>query len=184
MADVTDGVTLLFAQYLVAGLQKFITVNGTPIDPNAVFITGAEIDDFIGKFGHRPLITVIPGPTGLEDGMGNQGGGSLFRRQHYVIRVYQKFLEDRRGIDQQQILKATVGLLDFFEQIRKTLGLVQFGNADGTDTLLIEPMRYEGEGGNEKVNGDLGIVARNFNYSCLYGERLPTATTINLTDVT
>lgn len=184
MADVTDGVTLLFAEYLVAGLQKFLTVNGVAIDPNAVFITGAEIDEFIAKFGQRPLVTVIPGPNAPDEGMGNQGGGSLFRRQHYTIRVYQKFLEDRGGVNRQQLMKATVGLFDFFEQIRQVLGLVQFGNINGTNTLLIEPMRYEGEGNTEKVNDDLGIVARNFNYSCLYGERLPNATTINLPDVT
>jgi hypothetical protein len=45
-------------------------------------------------------------------------------------------------------------------------------------------MRYEGEMGNIPVDSDLGIVRRDFSYSCPYGTLLPNTVTLTLADVT
>lgn len=184
MAEVTESTPLLLAQYIVAALQRKIIYQGKNIDSASVFISATEIDSVIEAFGIFPLFVVVPGPTQPDgDGHGAQDGGSLIRRQHYTIHVYQKFNLDRRGISQQQIIQQTIGLLDIFEQVRDLFALVMFGNADGTDCLLCEPMRYEGELGNIPVDPDLGIVRRDLSYSCPYGTLLPNTVTLTLADL-
>ena len=187
MAEITESTPLLLAQYIVAALQRKIIYKGKNIDSASVFISATEIDSVISAFGIFPLFVVVPGPTQPDSdvsGHGAQDGGSLIRRQQYTIHIYQKFNLDRRGISRQQIIQETIGLLDIFEQVRDLFALVMFGNADGSDCLLAEPMRYEGELGNIPVDADLGIVRRDFSYSCPYGVQLPNAVTLTLADVT
>lgn len=171
---------LLLATYIANALVRKLN-----LDSAQAFPCATDVDSVVSYMGTLPLIAVVPGATQPDNGgMGAQMGGSILRRQHYTLHVYSRFKLDPHGILSQQIIDDTAGLLKFFEDIRDVFGLTFFGNSDGTGAILYEAMRYEGESASRTVDEELGIVKREFSYSCPYGERLPDAVTLNLTDVT
>lgn len=160
----------LVCQYCKNGLIRKLNLS-----QSQVFISVSEAWD--SAWSEPITVLIIPGAASQDGkGAGDQEGGLLFRRQQIKFVTFYRVHLDQYSASEIELTAATTGLLDFFEAVRGVFAYTYFGNADGTNCTLTDPMRWESESQTTWIDQALGIVRRDLVYSVLYSIYLPDIT--------
>lgn len=164
-------------EYMARGIVVVLGLPETQVTPAIAPSYDPVWHDF-------PQVQVCPGAESLSGaGEGGQAGGDLFRNLSVGVTVFYRSRLDRYSESRELLLEDVHGLADLTERIRNVFAMTQLGTAGTYDALLFEPMRFAGKGGIRWEDPDNGIVRQDLQFVCPFAIELPTATTLNLSDV-
>lgn len=173
---VTQSVESRIVLYMQRAIQT-----GLGVDPSQTSIGIIKLRDS-AWLGPQHFQVVPDSPRSDGGGKGAQEGGALFRRQRVSVFVYTRLNVDQYGMSGELLVDATLGTLDIFEALRNLFAYTFFGDADGTNCLLTEPLTFSLEGKTVWEDQAGGWVSREFTWEAMYGVELP-GITIFLSDV-
>lgn len=129
-----------------------------------------------------PHYSVVPGAMRPDGpGQGAQAGGALIRKQRFSITMYTRSKLDPHSMSESELLDNAFGTSPTFQSLVDIFGYTFFGQPDGSGCLLIEPLWFaQDQGQNMWEDKDNGIVSRQFNWDAVYAEPQPSKITIFL----
>lgn len=147
------------------------------LDPSQCDIGSVETFDplWLG----RPFYLIVPGAA-LPDGGGRgaQDGGALIRAMPVTVIYYDQLNLDQYGMSSETLIQLQNGTLPQFDAIRQVFAYTFFGNADGSDCLLIEPVVIQSESETTWADVEKGAYKRKFVFKTVYGGILPSGVTL------
>ena len=153
------------------------------LDPSQVRIDLLKLRDPL--YEARPSYVVSPGavrPYGGGDG--TQEGGGMYRIQDFSIYYYGQSKYDQHEQGQTVLMDPALGTLNTFERIRQLFAYTIFGNSDGSNALLSEPLKFVSEGRTVWESQEEGIFSREFAWRGPYWVPLPSQMTLSMPAVT
>ena len=161
----TDQTPKIVIARMVYWLQKQLGLSAVTCYSSAA---SAYID------GQPPFVLqVCPGGVGkAEGGDGGQEGGVLFRRQSFIVALFQTALSDMPGRTEDALIRTGQSILDKMETIRQAFEFTCLGNSlrvGDFGGLLYEPMRFESESLTTWAEADVSVLTRQIVFSGKWG---------------
>ena len=147
------------------------------LDPSQVSIAVAKVFD--KNYEGKPFYLVVPGaPRPSGPGQGAQQGGTLFRKMNVSVFQYGQSKLDQHSLSSSMLIDTTIGSLDQAEAIRQVFAYTFFGDADGSNCLLSQPLLVVSESAVVIEDPNTGVFSREFVFEAEYGLTMPSGVTL------
>lgn len=152
------------------------------VDPSQTQVSVKKLKN--ANWVNWPFYQIVPGaarPYGA--GRGSQEGGACFITQKISCFVFTKAKFDQYSFSDKLLSDEELGVQPIFDSLRALFKQTYFGNPDGTNCLLIEPLFLASEGETIWEDPETSLVSREFTWDAQYADDILSPISVTLPQV-